>query len=130
MKRKDMYSTVHVHFSINIKRFLGYRKGPDGMAEVVPEEAAIVRDIYALFLGGMTLIGIAKRLMASGVKSPGVKERWGMPAVRSILTNEKYKAAQEEIANLESRIRDAAARRARAKAFADAYRRSGETISE
>ena len=78
-------------FVLPYKRFLGYKKGPDGMPEVVPGEAEIVRDIYAWFLGGMTPTGIAKRLMASGVKSPGGKDRWGMPAVRSILTNEKYK---------------------------------------
>ena len=35
------------------KHFLGYAKGADGLPEIVPEEAGIVRLIYRLFLYGM-----------------------------------------------------------------------------
>ena len=34
------------------KRFLGYKKGPDGRPEIVEEEAEIVRSIYDSFLNG------------------------------------------------------------------------------
>ena len=78
-------------FSMAYKHFLGYRKGPDGMPEVVPEEAEVVREIYARFLGGATPTGIAKLLMAAGVKSPGGKDKWTATNILSILTNEKYK---------------------------------------
>lgn len=39
----------------------------------------------------MSPYGIATRLTADGIKSPGGKEKWNAGAVRSILTNEKYK---------------------------------------
>ena len=39
----------------------------------------------------MTPYGIARQLTAEGVLSPGGKEKWNASAVRSILTNEKYK---------------------------------------
>ncbi len=78
-------------FSMAYKHFLGYRKGPDGMPEIVPEEAEIIRDIYARFLAGATPTGIAKALMAAGVKSPAGKDKWTATNVLSILTNEKYK---------------------------------------
>ena len=35
--------------------FLGYRKGADGLPEIVPEEASIVRQIYTLFIQGKML---------------------------------------------------------------------------
>ena len=44
-----------------------------------------------MFLQGMTPFGIASKLTADGVLSPGGKERWNAGAVRSILTNEKYR---------------------------------------
>jgi len=34
------------------KQFLGYRKGTDGLPEIVPENAKIVKDIYRMFLAG------------------------------------------------------------------------------
>ena len=39
----------------------------------------------------MRSYGIATKLTADGIKSPGGKEKWNAGAVRSILTNEKYK---------------------------------------
>ena len=39
----------------------------------------------------MTPFGIASKMTADGVLSPGGKERWNAGAVRSILTNEKYR---------------------------------------
>lgn len=46
--------------------FLGYRKGADGLPEIVPEEASIVRQIYTLFMQGKTLNWIAKHLTEQG----------------------------------------------------------------
>lgn len=73
------------------KQFLGYCKGPDGIPEIVPEEAAIVRRIYQLFLEGKTLFMIKKILMSEGITSPAGKNEWQTSTIRSILTNEKYK---------------------------------------
>ena len=38
--------------SLPYKQFLGYRKGANGLPEIVPEEAQIVRLIYRLFMEG------------------------------------------------------------------------------
>ena len=72
-------------------RFLGYRKGTDGRPEIVEEEAEIVRDIYAMFLSGMTVRHIARELTKRKIPTPGGKEIWSTSTVESILSNEKYK---------------------------------------
>ena len=79
--------------SMPYKRFLGYRKGPDGQPEIDPEEADIVRCIYRWFMEGQTYCAIASRLMKSGILSPGGKQKWQPNTVKSILTNEKYMGA-------------------------------------
>lgn len=77
--------------TVPFKRFLGYDRGPDGNLVLNPEEAVIIRRIYSMFLQGMSPYGIATKLTAEGIKSPGGKDKWNAGAVRSILTNEKYK---------------------------------------
>ena len=77
--------------SFAYRHFLGYRKGENGRPEVVPEEAAIVRDIYRMFLVGMTIRNIAKELTDRGIKTPGGKDVWSVSTIKSILSNEKYK---------------------------------------
>ena len=73
------------------KHFLGYRKGADGLPEIVEEEARIVLRIYRLFLEGKTPYGIAEIFMAEGIPSPAGKKKWLTNTILSILTNEKYK---------------------------------------
>ena len=75
------------------KQFLGYRKGADGLPEIVPEEAAIVRRIYARFMEGLTPHTIAKELTTDGIPTPSGKTNWPTSTVESILQNEKYKGA-------------------------------------
>lgn len=72
-------------------RFLGYRKGPDGKPEIIPKEAEIVKEIYQMFLDGMTINNIAKALTVRGIPTPAKKTQWSTSTVRSILSNEKYK---------------------------------------
>ena len=71
--------------------FLGFRKGANGLPEIVEEEAVIIRRIYKRFLEGVSLNGIAGELMRDGIKTPKGKETWTKDGVRRILTNEKYK---------------------------------------
>lgn len=75
------------------KSFLGYRKGPDGLPEIVPEEAEIVREIYRLFIQGKTVNWIATYLTGKGIPTPRGKEKWQTSTIESILTNEKYKGS-------------------------------------
>lgn len=73
------------------KQFLGYRKGEDGLPEIIPEEAEIIRTIYRLFMGGKSLNYIASHLTKLGIPTPGGKAKWQTCTIESILTNEKYK---------------------------------------
>lgn len=78
-------------FSLAWSSFLGYKKGPDGLPEIVEDEAEIVRHIYQMYLDGETFRSIANELESDGVKTPTKKGIWRAETVRSILTNEKYK---------------------------------------
>lgn len=77
--------------TIPYKHFLGYRKGPDGLPEIVPEEAELVRRIYRMFIEGMSVSRIAKTLTDEGIPTPAGKQKWQNSTIESILTNEKYK---------------------------------------
>jgi len=90
-KRKSM---ADGNISLPWPSFLGYKKGKDGIPEIVPEEAEIVRLIYQLFMEGKSYCGIAKDLTARGILTPMGKEKWGLATVRSILTNETYRGSK------------------------------------
>lgn len=77
--------------TIPYKHFLGYRKGSDGLPEIVPEEAELVRRIYRMFIEGMSVSRIAKTLTEEGHPTPSGKQKWQNSVIESILTNEKYK---------------------------------------
>lgn len=72
----------------NTGRMLGYRL-KDGVLRVVPEEAAVVKMIFADFLSGMGKNAIMKKLNRMNI--PAVRgERWGETVIHKILRNEKY----------------------------------------
>ena len=73
------------------KHFLGYKKGADGIPEIVPEEAAIVKLIYRLFMEGKSPAYIARFLSSCNIPSPAERPQWRPETVKSILSNEKYK---------------------------------------
>lgn len=79
--------------SIPYSQFLGYRKGADGLPEIVPEEAEIVRRIYREFLQGKSINAIAAMLTEEGIPTPGKRTVWQRATVESILRNEKYKSS-------------------------------------
>lgn len=79
--------------SIPYGQFLGYRKGEDGLPEIIPEEAKTVRDIYRMFQEGMSTNAIARRLTERGIPTPGGKTKWMRQTIESILQNEKYKGS-------------------------------------
>ena len=72
------------------KKLLGYKKGPDGEPEIVPEEAKIVERIFTMYLSGMTVDVISKRLQSEGISVPGKDFSFGKTMVMSVLRNEKY----------------------------------------
>ena len=74
----------------NFSKLLGYRKGTDGQPEIIPEEAEIVRNIFDMFLSGMTLREIADQLKAEGILTKSGKTTWSIASIQNILKNEKY----------------------------------------
>jgi len=68
----------------------GYRVGPRRRLEIVPEEAAVVRYIFRLYLrDGLGIRLIARRLNEEGVRTHR-KGLWSMVTVRDILRNRTY----------------------------------------
>jgi len=78
-------------YSVAYSQFLGYRRGSDGLMEIVPDEAEVVKRIYHMFLDGSSPSRIAKTLTKEGVPTPAGKAVWQTAVIESILTNEKYK---------------------------------------
>ena len=66
----------------------GY-KNEDGKMVIVPEEAEVVKQIYAASLAGIGTYKIAKDLNARGIKTKK-NGAWTDSTVKGILTNEKY----------------------------------------
>lgn len=78
--------------SINYKRFLGFTKDKiNDCYVIVPEEAAIVRRIYEMFLyDGHSCNYIAKTFNIEGVRTASGEGKWSKNTIESILRNEKY----------------------------------------
>ena len=74
----------------NYNKMVGYRKGADGEPEIIPEEAEIIRNIFQMFLAGMTLRAIVDKLKEDGVETKCGKRKWSVSTIQSILKNEKY----------------------------------------
>ena len=70
-------------------QFYGYKRTSDGGLEIVPDEAEIVKQIYALFLDGYGIHKIARELNEQGIKV-NLSEKWTEKRVRYILSNERY----------------------------------------
>lgn len=75
------------HVAFQYKKLLGYRRGPDGGPEIVPEEAEMVRRIFRRYLEGASLGDIKKELEADGVPTAEAVEGWSYQVIRNILTN-------------------------------------------
>ena len=71
-------------------RLLGYKKGDGGNAEIIPDEAEVVREIYRCYLDGMSMNLIADRLNEKGLTTKGGSSPYRKTVVQRILTNEKY----------------------------------------
>jgi len=73
----------------NGTRILGYRRGSDNHYEIVEEEAAIVRRIFARYAAGYSAAVIGRELNAAGLRTPR-----GVPYTEQtllrIIGNERY----------------------------------------
>lgn len=68
---------------------LGYRKGADGRYEIVPEEAAIVEEIFRRVSNHERFVDIFRDLNGRGVKTKTGTE-WSRSSLNKILHSEKY----------------------------------------
>ncbi|MFR4987647.1 recombinase family protein [Anaerotruncus colihominis] len=75
---------------LNHTRFLGYTKGPDGVLQIIPEEADIVRKIFDLFVRGNGVRKVKKYLESHDIKTVTKKSEWSTSTIDWMLNNEKY----------------------------------------
>ena len=68
---------------------LGYRRGKDGHAEIVPEEAEVVQEVFRRVASGEQLIRIIEDMNRRGVKTKHGKE-WNRSTFNKMLSNERY----------------------------------------
>lgn len=75
---------------VNTKWFLGYTKDEEGKLIIQPEEAKIVKRIYAEYLQGKSFLQIKRELEADGVLNGAGHAKWYESNIKQILSNEKY----------------------------------------
>ena len=75
--------------TVPFKRFLGYDRGEDGNLVINPEQAEVVRWMFAQVLSGKGTQAVADALNEKGVPSKK-GGRWTATTVRGMLANEKY----------------------------------------
>lgn len=68
---------------------LGYRRGADGYAEIIPEEAEIVREIFARVNAGEKFARIIEDLNRRGIRTKKGRE-WNRSSFNRILSNDRY----------------------------------------
>lgn len=68
----------------------GFTQNFAGALEVVPEQAAIIQEIYRQYLSGKSLGGVADFLFERKISSPSGKDRWGRSVLDALLSNSKY----------------------------------------
>lgn len=68
----------------------GYTVAKNGELIINPEEAEIVRFIFASYNKGDSLGKIAKQLEEKQILSPTGKSKWNREAISKLLSNEKY----------------------------------------
>ena len=74
---------------IQYEKLYGYRRGTDNKPEIIPEQAEVVKEIYARYFAGASLRMIQDWLNKSKIPN-GKETAWTHAAIRGILTNEKY----------------------------------------
>ena len=76
--------------TIQYKKLYAFERGEDNNIRIIPEQAEVVRQIYRQFLSGMSLRMIKQGLEAEHIPNATGGAKWTVPAIRSILSNEKY----------------------------------------
>lgn len=67
----------------------GYRKGENHL-EIVPDDARVVKQIFAEYIFGRSLKGISLLFESQNALSPKGSSKWSPQTIKNILQNEKY----------------------------------------
>lgn len=68
----------------------GFRRDENKRIEIVPQEAGIVQEIFALCLAGNSLEKIQEHLRKQGIPSPSGRTVWSRDVLNKLLNNYKY----------------------------------------
>lgn len=68
----------------------GYRRDKQGLVDIVPEEAEVVKTIFELYRAGNSLEAIQDCLFNRGIPSPSGNARWSRDVLNKLLNNGKY----------------------------------------
>lgn len=68
----------------------GYKKGSNGIPEIVPEQAEVVRLIFDKYLDRLTPGQIEEYMQSEQIMSPTGNTCWDRSVIRKMLKNEKY----------------------------------------
>ncbi len=67
-----------------------FEKGEDGKMKIIPEQAAIVRELYDRFLAGASYRMLQSWLKENHIPTAKGASTWSCTSIKGILTNEKY----------------------------------------
>lgn len=67
-----------------------FEKGEDGKMKIIPEQAAIVRELYDRFLAGASYRMLQSWLEENHIPTVKGASTWSCTSIKGILTNEKY----------------------------------------
>lgn len=72
------------------RKCYGYDHDKEGLLIVNEEQAKVVRQIFAWYLEGKSIVGLIKLLEKNHIPSPRGKAKWSKRALETMLSNEKY----------------------------------------
>lgn len=86
MRRKAENGTS----SLYARKCYGFSHDQSGDLSINQSEAAVVCDIFDMYLQGKSILGIQRELESRGIKSPTGKDNWCERTIDTMLSNEKY----------------------------------------
>lgn len=72
------------------RKCYGYDNDENGNLVINEEQAIVVKKVFNLYMGGMSVVGIIQKLSELGIKSPTGKDHWNKASIDNMLTNRKY----------------------------------------
>lgn len=68
----------------------GFKRNKNGIVEILPDKAEIVKMIFLLYLDGNSLENIQYYLLDAKIPSPSEKQKWSRDVLNKLLNNFKY----------------------------------------